>query len=244
MGTKHRDRGRMPSPAVVVASLALIIAASGVAVAAIPGSDGAVSGCVGKSGTIRVIDAEAGRTCSSGDTTVRFATVDALGKVRNADALDGHDATDFLGAGAKAVDSDALDGQDATDFLGASAKAVDADRLDGKDSGSIVRLAGFVSHDGTVDQGFGFRVERFATGRYHIDFPPGTFTADSDRSCGGPVTGDGALPLPTVTPYSLEPRWAIVTAVNCHVDGSGLFQVMIMNSDGTPVDSQFIFHAG
>jgi hypothetical protein len=49
-----------------VAMLALVIAASGAAVAAIPSSDGTVTACRdNKTGALRVIDAEAGQSCTS-----------------------------------------------------------------------------------------------------------------------------------------------------------------------------------
>jgi hypothetical protein len=54
-----------PTPAMAVALLALLIAASGAAVAAIPSSDGTITACRDtKSGALRVIDA-ASQTCTS-----------------------------------------------------------------------------------------------------------------------------------------------------------------------------------
>ena len=55
-----------PTPAMAVALLALLIACSGAAVAAIPSADGSISACYdGKSGVLRVIDTERGQTCTS-----------------------------------------------------------------------------------------------------------------------------------------------------------------------------------
>src|SRR5215207_8333049 len=72
-----------PTPAMAVALLALIIAASGAAVAAIP-SNGTISACYAKnSGALRVIDT--GQTCST-SKEVPLAWKDGItGKV--ADAL-------------------------------------------------------------------------------------------------------------------------------------------------------------
>lgn len=88
-------RGR-PSPAVVIALLALIVATSGVAVAAIPDDDGTVTACLSPGGTVKVIDAEAGETCPRKHEAVRLASTDAAGKVADADKLDGKDSTSFV----------------------------------------------------------------------------------------------------------------------------------------------------
>lgn len=58
-------RLRRPSPGTVLGGLALIVATSGVAVAAIPESDGVIHGCYSSaSGQLRVIDTEEGDTCA------------------------------------------------------------------------------------------------------------------------------------------------------------------------------------
>lgn len=114
-------RLRRPSTGTFLGGLALLVATSGVAVAAIPGGDGAVTACVSSGGVIKVIDAEQGQTCPENQTTIRLASTDATGKVADADRLDGLDSTEFLGASAKAADADKLDGLDSTEFLGASA---------------------------------------------------------------------------------------------------------------------------
>src|SRR5215211_6078546 len=91
-------RIRRPSPGTVLGGLALIVATSGVAAAAIPGSDGTVTACISKDGAVKVIDPAAGKTCTGTQTTVSFASTDATGKVANADKLDGLDSMAFLGA--------------------------------------------------------------------------------------------------------------------------------------------------
>lgn len=163
-----KARIRRPSPGTVLGGLALIVAMSGVAVAAIPGGNGAVTACVSKDGEVKVIDAEAGATCKGSQATVKLASTDATGKVANADKLDGLDSTDFLGANAKAADSDKLDNKDSTEFLGATAKAADSEKLDGKNSTDFVSAARFLTvrpvvvGNGTLDatlfQAHGIRV--------------------------------------------------------------------------------------
>lgn len=53
---------------------ALLAVAGGIAYAAIPGSDGTISGCYKLSdGTLRVIDAEAGATCKSSEKPITWS---------------------------------------------------------------------------------------------------------------------------------------------------------------------------
>jgi hypothetical protein len=62
-----------PTPAMAVALLALLIAASGAAVAAIPSEDGTITACRhNKSGALRVINAEDGQTCNSKETQLAW----------------------------------------------------------------------------------------------------------------------------------------------------------------------------
>jgi collagen triple helix repeat protein len=57
----------------VVGATATIFAAAGVAYAAIPGSNGVINGCFEKrSGILRVIDAESGKTCLSFETPISW----------------------------------------------------------------------------------------------------------------------------------------------------------------------------
>lgn len=61
-----------PSPAMVIAFIALLVAGGGAAVAAIPDSDDKeIHGCYGnRTGALRVIDAELGETCTSKETAL------------------------------------------------------------------------------------------------------------------------------------------------------------------------------
>jgi hypothetical protein len=62
-----------PSPALIIAIVALFVALGGVAYATIPGSDGVIHGCyLNKNGTLRVIDPGAGQKCSGFETAVQW----------------------------------------------------------------------------------------------------------------------------------------------------------------------------
>jgi hypothetical protein len=106
----------IPSPAMVVALLALFIAASGTAVAAISftDADGNITACADrKNGALRVL--QSGQTsCTSKETQLAWK-----------------DGSTLLGKNGKAADSNKLDSKDATDFLGRNAQATDSAKLDG-----------------------------------------------------------------------------------------------------------------
>jgi hypothetical protein len=57
----------------------LLAAASGIAYAAIPGSDGVIHGCVNASGQVRVVDPGAGGSCSSGESALNWNVAGAKG---------------------------------------------------------------------------------------------------------------------------------------------------------------------
>ncbi len=99
-----------PSPAMAVALLALLVAASGVAVANIPSANGTVTVCYNNSTkALRVVDAEQGATCDAKkETKLGLASVDTSGKVEAAKKAD------------TATDAGTLDGLDSKDFLPAS----------------------------------------------------------------------------------------------------------------------------
>jgi hypothetical protein len=65
------QRIRRPSPALVVASAALVVALGGVTYAAIPAPDGTVHACHDARGTLRVIDSDA--ACDKSETALNFA---------------------------------------------------------------------------------------------------------------------------------------------------------------------------
>src|SRR5215212_1960189 len=119
-----------PSPAMVVALVALLIAASGAAIADIPslseGNEGIITACRdNRSGVLRVIDAEGGQTCSSKETEITWQD-GFTGKVADSELLDGYDSEDFYAAGSKVADSEKLDGVDSTQFMGTFSGRMDA----------------------------------------------------------------------------------------------------------------------
>ena len=108
----------------VVAYLALFIALGGTAVAAKP----MLTGADIQDGTINSADLRDRDSTTYAGPSIQAIDVEAnsltgaeideasLGKVADADKLDGKDSADFLGATAKAADSDKLDGLDSTDL--------------------------------------------------------------------------------------------------------------------------------
>jgi len=63
----------------VLGAAVLLAAASGIAYAAIPGTDGVIHGCVSASGGVRVIDPTAGGSCSSGESALNWNVRGAKG---------------------------------------------------------------------------------------------------------------------------------------------------------------------
>jgi hypothetical protein len=120
-----KNRLRRPSAGTVLGTLALVVATSGAAVAAIPDAGGVITTCFSKaSGTWRPIESPA-QQCKKDEQTL---TLYSRG---------GADAA-FLAKAAKAADADLLDGMDSSQFLTAGA-TVDADTLDTLDSSDFQR---------------------------------------------------------------------------------------------------------
>jgi hypothetical protein len=61
-----------PSPALLVAIVALAVALGGVAYAAIPDSAGVIHGCYSRTGALSVINTSAGQTCGRGTTALNW----------------------------------------------------------------------------------------------------------------------------------------------------------------------------
>src|SRR5829696_762254 len=132
-----------PTPALGVALLALLIACSGAAVAAIPSlPDGTISACYDKkTGVLRVIDA-ASQTCTSKEAQLAWKDgitgkvadslhadkADNATSAANADTVDGKNASDFYAAGSKVAEAAHAEQADTATSAG------DANTLDGKDS--------------------------------------------------------------------------------------------------------------
>jgi len=101
---------RRPSPAMVVALLALLVAASGAAFAAIPSSNGTITTCYAQNGSLRVIDTEAGQTCRSTETQLSWKD-GITGKVADSNKLDGMDSSRFARANLFGSPVDARNGE-------------------------------------------------------------------------------------------------------------------------------------
>src|SRR5262245_52168000 len=105
---------KLPSPAMAVAVLALTLAGTGAAVAAIPSAGGTIDACYRSSdGQLRVVD---GQPCTNKEQRLTWRD-GVTGPVANADQLDGIDSTEFLRKDGKAADSDTLDGIDSGGLL-------------------------------------------------------------------------------------------------------------------------------
>ena len=154
----------------------------------------------------------------------------SLGKVNEADTLDGFDWTFFEQAGATAVNSELLDGSDSTDFLGATATAADSELLDGRDSKGFARLAGVVNGDGSVVQGTGFTVTHPSDGEYQVSFPNGTL-------------GSICPPVVTATVFAGIVRHPQLAGRACSGLGSGNFTIKMLDNDGVAHDTPFLFIA-
>ena len=117
--------------ALAVAAAAALMAAGGLAYAAIPDAGGVIHSCYTKSsGAWRVIDTGLGQTCKSNESAL-----DLYSK-SGADALflDQTEANGlYLGKTEKAADSDKLDGQDSSAFLNTTGTAADSDKLGGRE---------------------------------------------------------------------------------------------------------------
>jgi hypothetical protein len=84
--------------AAVIAGIALVVAAAGVAYAAIPTTGGNLPACVNsKTGLLRVLDT--GQSCTPNETGIKIASADPAGRVADAQKLDGKDSTAFLQQG-------------------------------------------------------------------------------------------------------------------------------------------------
>jgi hypothetical protein len=155
----------------------------------------------------------------------------SLGKVPEADTLDGFDWTSFEQAGATAANSDLLDGRDSSEFLGTSDTAADSALLNGRDAKSFARLGGVVNGDGSIVQGTGFTVGRLNEGEYQVSFPSGTL---SNALC---------PPVVSAIVFSGLVRLPQLSSRTCSGLGAGSFTLKTLDSAGVPHDTPFLFIA-
>ena len=126
-------RLKRPSPAMVVALIALFVALAGSGYAAVTIN--------GKNLKNRSVAGKKLMRNTVGGTEVNESRLGRVPSAANANLLAGLAPSAFLPAAGKAADADKLDGQDSTAFLGAAAKAADADKLDGQDSTAFLGAA-------------------------------------------------------------------------------------------------------
>jgi hypothetical protein len=105
-----------PTPAMAVALLALLIAASGAAVAAgsFTADDGTITACRdNKSGVLRVINAQGGQACGAKETTITWKD-GITGTVADSELLDGKSADDLSRVAVMNTDATTLIPSDGT----------------------------------------------------------------------------------------------------------------------------------
>jgi len=206
-----------------VAAAAALMAAGGLAHAAIPDAGGVIDSCYAKSsGAWRVIDTGLGQACKSNELLLDLYSkggADALFlDSSEADAL-------YLGKTAKAADSDKLDGQDSADFLGVNATATNSSKLNGRPAAAyLLTNGGFVltdagNHSDGVVSAFGCCVPEdptpSVTFELTCDVGGGTsLVASSEQSFSwwwDETAGDA-----TLVPAGYEAQFAIGNGVERH----------------------------
>jgi hypothetical protein len=135
MLSRLRSRAGAPTPATVIALIALVIAIGGVGYAAIPSGDGKINGCYDtSSGALRVIDTAKDERCGTGERALSWRSGS---EVRGADIASGAVTRPKIAAGAvnggKVADN-SLTGADILESTLNLGKLANAGRLDGKDS--------------------------------------------------------------------------------------------------------------
>jgi hypothetical protein len=160
MSSSRRRRVPLPSPGTLIALLALAVAASGVAVAAIPNRDGTISACYkarGKAkGQLRLVDR--GKRCRRGERAISWSQSGAPGAPGESGAPGAPGPTGSTGptgatgepgrpgekgdTGTPDPSSFYTKSESDGRFLGLAAKAVDADELDGSDSADFMSGGG------------------------------------------------------------------------------------------------------
>jgi len=158
-----RLKRHRPSPAMVVAMLALMVALSGTAVAdeVVTAAKNLITGAQVEDGSLSLQDFDSKARAEIAAAKKKKAlrgrrgprglrgpagAAGAQGATGPAgpSAVAALDTSAFLAATGKAVDADKLDGVDSAGFLGAGAKAADADKLDGVDSAGYIKGRGSI----------------------------------------------------------------------------------------------------
>lgn len=110
-------RPRRPSPGTLIALLALVVASGGVAYAAIPSAGGVIHGCISGTGSLRVVDKDAGDACRASETALTFNQTGPPGPPGE-DGEDGDDGEDgFDGLDGADGDEDSLQPRGASEAV-------------------------------------------------------------------------------------------------------------------------------
>lgn len=190
--TLRRKLGR-PSPATLLALVALVVASSGVAMGAIPGaSDGTITTCADSKGALRVIDAEAGETCNAtrAETTLAWK-----------------DGSTLLGKTEKAADADKLDGLDSGRYARFGGRVTSDGTAVQGEGFTVTRLSAgryrVAFPDGTF-AGCHFPIATFTPASFSVQATPIVIGASCNQSGGASVQVRFRDPLgvDTDTPFA------------------------------------------
>lgn len=225
--SKHVRFGR-PSPAMVVAIVALVSSFAGPAIA-----DQAVQIAAKFNGSKIKAHSIAGSKLKNDTITGKQVNESKLGKVPSAGTADS--ASNATNA-SNAANSSQLSGKPGSDYLLQTDTAADSNKLGGRLPSQFARFSGYVTGTGIIGQGTGFTVSKFGTGNYSVSFGAGTFSPEPGAGCHFPIPGVIALGFGSAI-------FANTGTLSCGSDGSGSFNVRTFNDAGAAVDSAFVFVA-
>jgi hypothetical protein len=226
---RTRRFGRMPSPATVIACIALMVALSGTgyAVTALPRNSvgtaqlkaNAVKSAKVAANTLNggdINEATLGRVPLANSANLADTAANATNaqSAANADRLDTLDSTDFLRANGKAADAETLDGQDSTKFA-PRIREVDTGVATSIAAGECVAVFLYgVGSDADANKLVAFHIvdaanQRIQSINNETVFLPGVVFKTSQ----GGTLGYGLVCNPTGSPKALSAGWKVVTRI-------------------------------
>jgi hypothetical protein len=221
---------RRPSPAMVIAIVALVSSFAGPAIA-----DQASVIAAKLNGSKIKARSIPGSALRNNTITGKQVKESKLGKVPSAKKADSATNANSATNATNATNSSQLAGKPGSDYLLKTDTAADSSKLGGKAPNQYVSFGGEVGSGGTTLQGTGFTPSKGGTGSYSVSFPDGTFSLEPGGSC--------HFPVPSVIPFSASVKIATITSASCSGSGSGSFSVRIADAANAPVDSSFWFLA-